>query len=174
MDSRAPRERRTLDQSDSIPPLHESCSHDCSARGPCWTYLCSAQDHQASRPRHGATCSRYCHIQSQPFLPSSPSEAPSCVSTRPLCRFGPYSPPTRTLEPGSLRDASPGRPQTRRPVRSGLSLCHCYLPSRCSPIRLSNTLSTIVTSSRIFVATWFKPLLAYTWLPAMDVAGTSK
>jgi hypothetical protein len=60
MDSRAPRERRTLDHSDSIPPLHESCSHDCSARGPCWTYLCSAQDHQASRPRHAATCSRYC------------------------------------------------------------------------------------------------------------------
>ena len=60
MGNRAPRERRTLDHSDSIPLRHESCVHDCSARGPCWTYLSSAQDHQASRPRHGATCSRYC------------------------------------------------------------------------------------------------------------------
>lgn len=161
MDSRAPRERRTLDHSDSIPPLHESCSHDCSARGPCWTYLCSAQDHQASRPRHGATCSRYCQAgedvhplcyalaagpsmpywgqardtqlesvaaivavvvrrMRQPFLPSSSSEAHR-VFTRPLGHFGPYSPATRTLEPG--------RQFARRLTRTGgLSPCHSYLP----------------------------------------------
>jgi len=107
----------------------------------------------------------------KPLLPSFQLRGPSCLHTRPPCHFGPYSPATRILTPGSLRDASPRRPQTRRPGRPGLSLCHSYLPSRCSPIRLSNTLSTIVTPSRTFVATWFEPLLVYTWLPAMDVAG---
>jgi hypothetical protein len=108
----------------------------------------------------------------QPFLPSSSSEAHR-VFTRPLGHFGPYSPATRTLEPG--------RQFARRLTRTGglkrvvLAACHRVTPtcrSRCGPIGLSNTLSTIVTPSRTFVATWFKPLSAYTWLPAIDVAGT--
>jgi hypothetical protein len=109
--------------------------------------------------------------RSQPFLPSSPSEAPSCFYTAAV--------PLRALPSGYTNTRA--RQFARRLTSMGglkrvvLAACHCVTPtcrSRCGPIRLSNTLLTIVTPSRTFVATWFKPLLAYTWLPAIDVAGT--
>ena len=82
------------------------------------------------------SCNRDSYIGGRgikPFLPSSSSEAHTEIVsfTRPPCHFGPYSPDTRTLEPGSLRDASPGRAASNaslgRPGGPGLSLCQSYL-----------------------------------------------
>ena len=121
--------------------------------------------------RHAAGTAIY--RASPSFLPAHPrphrvSLHGRCAASGPTLRLHEHSSPAVCATPHQH-----GRPQTRPLVV--LAACHCVTPtcrSRCGPIRLSNTLSTIVTPSRTFAATWFKPLLAYTWLPAIDVAGT--